>query len=139
MELINEHKLGVSKGTGVEEAVMANFNGECQEVGLYLAMARQAQREGYPEIAEALKVIAWDEADHAAQFAELNGLISQYTRENLEKMLKGEIGANKGKKEAAIKAREGNVDPAHDFFDESSRDEARHARMLKGLLDRFFK
>ncbi len=139
MELVNVNKLGVSKGTDVEEAVMANFRGETQEVGLYLAMARQAQREGYPEIAEALKRIAWEEADHAARYAELNGLISGSTKENLEKMLNGEMGANKGKRESAVKAKEVNVDEAHDLFDESSRDEARHAMMLKGLLERFFK
>ena len=138
MEIINEHKIGVSKGTAVEDEVMANFKGECTEVGLYLAMARQAQRDGYPEVADALKTIAWEEAEHAAQFAELNGLVSTSTKENLEKMLAGEIGANNGKKQAATKAKENNIDPAHDFFDESSRDEARHARMLKGLLDRFF-
>lgn len=138
MEFINEHQIGVSKETAVEGEVMANFKGECSEVGLYLAMARQAQRDGFPEIAETLKTIAWEEAEHAAQFAEMNGLISSSTKENLEKMLAGEIGANKGKKEAAIKAKENDIDPAHDFFDESSRDEARHARMLRGLLDRFF-
>lgn len=139
MELINVNKLGISKGTAVDEAVMANFRGETQEVGLYLAMSRQAQREGYPEIAEALKRIAYEEADHAARYAELNGLISESTKENLEKMLNGEIGANKGKRESAVKAKEGGVDEAHDLFDESSRDEARHAMMLKGLLERFFK
>jgi rubrerythrin len=139
MELVNVNKLGVSKGTAVEEAVMANFRGETQEVGLYLAMARQAQREGYPEIAETLKRIAWEEADHAARYAELNGLISGSTKENLEKMLSGEMGANKGKRESAIKAREVHIDEAQDLFNESSRDEARHAMMLKGLLERFFK
>lgn len=139
MELVNVNKLGVSKGSAVEEAVMANFSGETQEVGLYLAMARQAQREGYPEIAEALKRIAWEEAEHAARYAELNGLISENTKENLEKMLRGEMGANKGKRESAVKAKEVNVDEAHDLFDESSRDEARHAMMLQGLLERFFK
>ncbi len=139
MELTNVNKLGVSKGSAIEEAVMANFNGETQEVGLYLAMARQAQREGYPEIAEALKRIAWEEAEHAARYAELNGLISSNTKENLQKMLNGEMGANKGKRESAVKAKEVNVDEAHDLFDESSRDEARHAMMLKGLLERFFK
>ncbi len=139
MELVNVNKLGISKGTPVEDAVIANFRGETQEIGLYLAMARQAQREGYPEIAEALKRIAWEEADHAARYAELNGLISESTKENLEKMLNGEIGANKGKRESALKAKEVNVDEAHDLFDESSRDEARHAMMLRGLLDRFFK
>jgi len=139
MEMENVNKLGVSKGTAVEEAVTANFRGETQEVGLYLAMARQAQREGYPEVAEALKRIAWEEADHAARYAELNGLISARTKENLEKMLNGEMGANKGKRESAVKAREANVDEAQDLFNESSRDEARHAMMLKGLLERFFK
>jgi len=123
----------------VEDAVKANFTGECTEVGLYLAMARQAQREGYPEIAEVLKTIAWEEANHAGQFAEMNGFVSKSTRENIERMLSGETGANRGKKEAAKKAKECNCDPAHDFFDESSRDEARHARMLKGILDRYFK
>ena len=138
MELINVNKLGITKGTGVEDTVTANFRGETAEAGLYLAMARQAQREGYPEIAEALKRIAREEADHAARFAELNGLISESTKENLEKMLNGEIGANKGKREAAVKAKEINIDEAHDFFDESSRDEARHAKMIKGLIERFF-
>jgi rubrerythrin len=138
MELANVNKLGVSKGTVVEEAVTANFRGETQETGLYLAMARQAQRDGYPEIAAAFKKIAWEEAEHAARYAELNGLISENTKENLEKMLGGEIGANRGKREAALKAKEAAVDEAHDVFDESSRDEARHAMMLKGLLDRFF-
>lgn len=137
-ELINENKIGVAKGTAVEEAVMANFKGETAEVGLYLAMARQAQREGYPEIALSLRDIAMDEAEHAAQFAELNGLISESTRENIEKMLAGERAANRGKKEAATRAKEHNVDPAHDFFDESSRDEGRHARALEGLLKRYF-
>jgi len=139
MELVNTNKLGVTKGTPLEEAAMANFKGETYEVGLYLAMARQAQREGYPEIAETLKRIAWEEAEHAARYAELNGLISENTRENLERMLNGEIGANKGKREAAVKAKEINIDEAHDLFDESSRDEARHAMMLKGLIGRFFK
>jgi rubrerythrin len=139
MELVNMNKIGVAKGTAVEEAVLMNFKGETAEVGMYLAMARQAQREGYPEIAEVLKRIAWEEADHAARFAELNGLISENTKENLENMLRGEAGANRGKREAAVKAKEVNVDEAHDLFDESSRDEARHHLMLKGLLGRFFK
>jgi rubrerythrin len=137
-ELINENQIGVAKGTAVEDAVMANFKGETAEVGLYLAMARQAQREGYPEVAVSLRDIAMDEANHAAQFAELNGLISESTRENIEKMLAGECAANKGKKQAATLAKENNVDPAHDFFDESSRDEGRHARALEGLLKRYF-
>ncbi len=138
MDLINEHAIGVTKGTEVEAAVMANFKGETYEVGVYLAMARQAQREGFPEVAETLKTIAWDEANHAAHFAEMNGLISTSIKENLEAMLNGEVGANKAKKESATKAKACDCDPAHDFFDESSRDEARHAQMLNGLLKRFF-
>lgn len=138
MELINENKLGIAKSTVVEEAVEKNFNGESKEIGLYLAMARQAQREGFPEIAEALKCIAMDEAWHAARFAELNGKISESTKENIEMMLHGEIGANNGKKSAATQAKEAGIDEAHDAFDESSRDEARHARTLQGLLKRYF-
>ncbi|MFZ5639913.1 MAG: ferritin-like domain-containing protein [Bacillota bacterium] len=138
MEIINENVMGATKGTVVEEAVDHNFNGETREVGLYLAMARQAQREGLPEVAEVLKAIAMDEAWHAARFAELNGKISASTRENIEMMLKGEIGANNGKKSAAVKAKEAGIDEAHDVFDESSRDEARHAKALEGLLKRYF-
>lgn len=138
VELVNENKIGISKGSSVEEAVEANFRGETAEVGLYLAMARQAQREGYPDVAEVLKAIALDEAWHAARFAELGGKISENTKENLEKMLNGEISTNKGKREAAVKAKEAGVDEAHDFFDESSRDEARHAKALQGLLKRYF-
>ena len=138
MEIINEHRLGVTRGTVVEQDVTMNFKGETAEVGLYLAIARQAQREGYPEVAEAVKTIAWEEAMHAAQFAELNGMVSESTKENIEHMLKGEIGANNGKKAAAKAAKENDIDPAHDFFDESSRDEARHARILQGLLGRYF-
>jgi len=119
--------------------VEMNFRGECTEVGLYLAMARVAMREGYPEVALALEKIAWEEAQHAAVFAEMNGLVSSNTKENLEKMLGGEQGANKGKREAALKAKEAGVDEAHDFFDVSARDEARHAKMLRALLDRYFK
>ena len=137
-ELINENKIGVAKGSAVEDAVNQNFSGETAEVGLYFAMARQAEREGYPEVAAALKSIAIDEAWHAARFAELNGKISASTKENLEKMLAGECGANRGKKEAAVLAKEEGCDPAHDAFDESSRDEGRHAKALEGLLNRYF-
>lgn len=137
-ELINEVKLGVTKGTELEEAVSAQFKGENWEVGLYLAMARQAQREGYPEVALALESIAMDEARHAAHFAELNGIISTSTKENIEKMLNGETMANKSKREAAVKAKELGNDHAHDVLDESSRDEARHAQALQGLLNRYF-
>ncbi len=138
MELVNEHAIGVCKGTELEEAVAANFNGETQEVGMYLAMARLAQRDGLPEVAEVLKTIAWEEAEHAAHFAEMNEVIKPSLKENLEMMLEGETMANNEKKAAAKKAKECDIDPAHDFFDESSRDEARHARMLKGILERYF-
>lgn len=137
-DLINENKIGVTKGSVLEEAVDQNFSGETAEVGLYLAMARQAQREGYPEIATVLESLGMDEAWHAARFAELNGKISESTKENIEKMLAGECGANKGKREAAVKAKEAGIDPAHDAFDESSRDEGRHANALEGLLKRYF-
>jgi len=138
MELVRVNEIGVCKGTPVEKKGSDNFNGETGEIGLYLAMARQAQREGYPEISEVLKRIAWEEAEHAARFAELNGMISNDTKENITKMMNGEIMANKGKREAAIAAKEAQVDEAHDLFDESSRDEARHAKMLEGLLKRYF-
>jgi rubrerythrin len=138
LNLINEVKMGVAKGTAVEEAVAGNFRGETAEVGLYLAMARQASREGYPEVGEVLVRIGMEEAWHAAGYAELNGMISESTAQNIKKMLAGEQAANKGKKEAAKKAKEIELDPAHDYFDETSRDEARHARALKGILDRYF-
>ncbi|MBI2941510.1 MAG: rubrerythrin family protein [Chloroflexi bacterium] len=138
MEVINENGLGQAKGTAVEDAVQKNFRGETTEVGLYLAMALQAQREGYPEVAEVLKSIAWDEAQHAARYAMLNGMVSSSTRENLERMLGGEQAANRGKREAAIQAREAAGDETHEVFDETSRDEARHARALAGLLRRYF-
>jgi rubrerythrin len=138
LDLINQNKVGVTLGTVVEEGVESNFRGETSEVGLYLAMARQAQREGYPEIALVLESIAMDEALHAAKFAELNGKISNSTKENLERMLEGECKANKGKKEMATLSKQNDIDPAHDCFDESSRDEARHAAALEGLLKRYF-
>jgi len=134
----NQVKLAVTKGTEVEEAVDMNFAGETEETGLYLAMARQAQREGYAEVAEVLKRIAWEEAEHASHFAELNGKISTSTKENIKDMLKGEQGANKGKRKAAEKADELGIEQAAAYFNESSRDEARHAQMLKGVLERYF-
>ena len=138
LDLINENKIGEAKGTAVEEAVLKNFQGETSEVGLYLAMAWQAHREGYPEVAAALESIAWDEARHAVRYALLNGMISSSTKENLEKMLAGEQMANKGKREMAVKAREAAGDETHEVFDDTSRDEARHARALAGLLHRYF-
>jgi rubrerythrin len=138
-DLVNEVKIGAAKGTEIEDAVAKEFRGESWEVGVYLAMARQAQREGYPEVALVLESIAMDEAWHAARFAELNGVISESTGENIKKMLEGEQTANRVKREAAVRARELGNDQAHDVLDESSRDEARHARALEGLLNRYFK
>ncbi len=132
------YQMGSAEETELAEKVEANFRGETSEVGEYLAMARQAQREGLPEVAETLITIAQEEAEHAARFAELNGIISDSTEENLRKMLNGEKMAQKGKRQAAKKAKALNMDEAHDVFDESSRDEGRHAAMLQGLLDRYF-
>jgi rubrerythrin len=138
VERMYESKLGSAKGTSIEGVVEANFAGETAALGLYLAMARQAEREGYPEIAEVLKSIAFEEAWHAARYAELNGKISSSTTENLENRLIGEQSSNKSKREAALKAKELGMDEAYDLFDESARDEARHARALEGLLKRYF-
>lgn len=138
LNFATEIKLGVTKGTAVEQDVKENFNGENWEVGWYLAAARQAQREGYPEIGEYLIRVAWEEAMHAARFAELNGEISASTKENLQNAIKGEQKSNQMKRESAVKAKQENIDEAHDFFDEAAKDEARHARGLKGLLERYF-
>jgi rubrerythrin len=114
------------------------FQGECAEVGMYIAMARQAEREGYPEVAETMKRIAWEEAHHAAQFCELIGGISESTKENLEKLVAGECGANSGKKDIATRSKAENQDAIHDAVHEACKDEARHASAFYGLLKRFF-
>ena len=134
----NEHKVGVTKGTELENEIKNNFMGETQEVGIYLAMARQASREGYGEIAEVLKRLAFEEAEHGARFAEMNGVIKPTLKENLEMMLEGELMANKEKKAASEKAHAENLEDPADFFNESSKDEARHANVLKGILKRYF-
>ncbi|KZX11995.1 ferritin-like domain-containing protein [Methanobrevibacter filiformis] len=138
MSVKNTHKIGVTKDTVVEKEVQANFTGETQEVGIYLAMARQATREGLPEIAEVLKRLAYEEAEHAARFAELNGIIKPTLKENLEIMLEGEQNANKEKKAASEKSKEANLEDPADFFNESSKDEGRHAKALEGILKRYF-
>ncbi|RKD29568.1 ferritin-like domain-containing protein [Thermohalobacter berrensis] len=138
-ELTIENVIGETKGTDLEKIVKQNFKGETKEVGIYLAMARLAQRQGYPEIAEVLKRIAIEEAEHAARFAELNGMISDDIFENIKEMLEGETFANKGKREAAIEAEKLGLESARDYFNESSKDEARHARMLEGILNRYNK
>ena len=132
----NKNKIGVTKGTELEEAVLNEFKGETMEVGLYLAIARQAEREGYPEIASVLRSIAMDEAYHAARFAELNGMIKDSLKESLEYMLEGEMKANVHKRKIAVRAKEIGIDEAHDIWDEASRDEHRHAEALKGMLER---
>lgn len=133
-----EHKIGVTKGTELEDEVKANFMGETQEVGMYLAMSRQASREGYGELAEVFKRIAWEEAEHAARFAEMNGVIKPTLKENIKMMLEGELMANKEKREAGEKAGEFKLGDPCEFFKESSRDEGRHANILKGILKRYF-
>lgn len=138
-ELIMENKLGETKGTALERIVKQNFGGETSEVGMYLAMARLAQRQGYPEIAEVLKTMAWEEAEHASHFAEFNGLIQEDLFKNLQQMLEGEIFANHSKKAAGDQAQELGLEAVRDYFYESAKDEARHARMLEGILERYNK
>ncbi len=138
----DEHKIGVAQGVDAEilEGLRANFVGECTEVGMYLAMSRQADREGYPEIAEAYKRIAFEEADHAARFAELLGeVVFPDTKKNLELRAEAEFGACKGKKDIATKAKQLNYDAIHDTVHEMCKDEARHGSAFEGLLKRYFK
>jgi rubrerythrin len=121
------------------EGLKANFMGECTEVGMYLAMSRQADREGFPEVAEAYKRIAWEEAEHAAKFAELLGeVVTGDTRANLEARVAAEYGACQGKKMLAVKAKELNLDAIHDTVHEMCKDEARHGQAFAGLLKRYF-
>jgi rubrerythrin len=138
----DEHKIGVAKGVDAEilEGLRANFTGECTEVGMYIAMARQADREGYPEVAEAYKRIAYEEADHASRFAELLGeVVFPDTKKNLELRIEAEFGACKGKKEIATKAKQLSYDAIHDTVHEMCKDEARHGKVFTGLLARYFK
>lgn len=132
-----ERKVGVTAGTAVEKVVAANFNGETQEVGIYMAMARQASTEGYGELAEVFKRLAFEEAEHAARFAEMNGVIKPTLSENIDMMLEGELAANVEKREASEKAAEAGIEDAADFFRESSKDEGRHSRILEGIKERY--
>lgn len=137
----DEHKIGVAQGLDEEivQGLRDNFNGECTEVGMYLAMSRQADREGYPEIAEAFKRYAFEEAEHAAKFAELLGdIVYSDTKKNLELRAQAEYGACKGKKEIATRAKELNYDAIHDTVHEMCKDEARHGKGFEGLLKRYF-
>ncbi len=116
-----------------------NFTAECTEVGMYLAMSRAADREGYPEVAEAYKRIAWEEAEHAAKFAELLGeMVSESSEQNLSVRVEAEYGATKGKKELATLAKELGYDAVHDTVHEMCKDEARHGKAFEGLLKRHF-
>jgi len=137
-KIVDWNKIGVARDTNFENDLKMQFQGECAEVGMYIAMARQADREGYPEIADAMKRIAWEEAHHAAEFCELIGGISESTKENLKKLVAGECGANAGKKEIATRSKQENQDAVHDSIHQACKDEARHAAAFYGLLKRYF-
>lgn len=141
MNWADEHRIGVAADVDKEivEGLKMNFVGECTEVGMYLAMSRQADREGFPEVAEAYKRIAWEEAEHAAKFAELLGeVVTPSTKKNLELRVQAEYGACQGKLDLAKKAKQLNLDAIHDTVHEMCKDEARHGAAFKGLLDRHF-
>ena len=122
------------------DQLMANFNGECSEVGMYLCMARIAHREGYPEIGLYWEKAAYEEAEHAAKFAELLGeVVTASTKKNLELRIAAENGATAGKFDLAVCAKKNGLDAIHDTVHEMARDEARHGVALKGLLERYFR
>jgi len=137
----SEHVVGVAQGVS-EDILMdlrANFEGECSEVGMYLAMARVAHREGYPEIGMYYEKAAWEEAEHAAKFAELLGeVVTNSTKKNLELRVAAEHGATEGKTDLAKRAKAANLDAIHDTVHEMARDEARHGKAFEGLLNRYF-
>ena len=137
------HVLGAARNEGANEEMIkdleAHFNGECTEVGMYLAMARVAHREGYPEVGMYYEKAAWEEAEHAAKFAELLGeVVTDSTKKNLQLRVDAENGATAGKVELAKMAKEQNLDAIHDTVHEMARDEARHGKAFKGLLERYF-
>ena len=137
-----EHVVGVAADVpeDIKADLRANFNGECTEVGMYLAMARVAFREGYPEIGLYWEKAAYEEAEHAAKFAELLGeVITDSTKKNLEMRVEAENGATAGKTDLAKRAKALNLDAIHDTVHEMARDEARHGKAFKGLLERYFK
>ena len=136
-----EHVVGVASGVDEEilEGLRMNFTGECTEVGMYLAMARVAHREGYPEIGLYWEKAAYEEAEHAAKFAELLGeVVTDSTKKNLEMRVEAENGATAGKTALAKMAKEQGLDAIHDTVHEMARDEARHGRAFAGLLERYF-
>lgn len=138
-----EHIVGIAKDVedkDIIEGLNQNFMGECTEVGMYLAMSRVADREGYPEVAEAYKRIAFEEAEHAAKFAELLGdVVTSSTKKNLEMRVMAEHGATQGKLDLATKAKQQGLDAIHDTVHEMAKDEARHGKAFQGLLNRYFK
>lgn len=136
-----EHVVGVAKGVSEDilNDLRANFNGECSEVGMYLAMSRVAMREGYPEVGMYYRQAAFEEADHASRFAELLGeVVTDSTKKNLEMRVEAENGATAGKFDLAKRAKAANLDAIHDTVHEMARDEARHGRAFAGLLKRYF-
>ncbi len=137
-----EHVIGIAKGVDqrIIDGLRENFNGECCEVGMYLAMSRAAHREGYPEIGLYWEKAAFEEAEHAAKFAEMLGeVVSDSTKENLKVRVEAENGATMGKNELAKLAKELGLDAIHDTVHEMARDEARHGKAFEGLLNRYFK
>ena len=136
-----EHVVGVAADVSedIKEDLRANFNGECSEVGMYLAMARVAYREGYPEVGMYYEKAAYEEAEHAAKFAELLGeVVTDSTKKNLELRVAAENGATAGKTDLAVRAKQANLDAIHDTVHEMARDEARHGKAFEGLLKRYF-
>ena len=136
-----EHTVGVAKDVSedIKADLRANFNGECTEVGMYLAMARVAFREGSPEIGMYWEKAAYEEAEHAAKFAELLGeVVTDSTKKNLEMRVEAENGATAGKTDLAKRAKAANLDAIHDTVHEMARDEARHGKAFAGLLERYF-
>ena len=137
----DEHRVGVAKGLDEEvvQGLRDNFTGECCEVGMYLAMSRQAEREGYPEVAEAFRRYAFEEAEHAAKFAELLGeVLTDSTEKNVQMRADAEFGACNGKLMIAKRAKELGYDAIHDTVHEMCKDEARHGKGFDGLLKRYF-
>lgn len=140
LNFVTEHVIGVAKGCDEQMIadLNAHFNGECSEAGQYLAMARQADREGYPEVAAAFRQYAMEEAEHAAKFAELLGDVVWDTKTNLYKRMMAEAGANADKMRIAARAKELGHDAIHDTVHEMAKDEARHGRGFEGLYNRYF-
>lgn len=141
LEFVTEHVIGIAKDCGDEEILKGlndHFHGECTEVGMYIAMARQADREGYPEIAETFMRYAYQEADHASRFAELLGDCVWDTKTNLEKRMQAEAGACADKNRIAMRAKQLNLDAIHDTVHEMAKDEARHGKGFEGLYNRYF-